>query len=435
MAKDNYTQNLFFVDVGGATDELSGRPFDGLVPGEFVDMWGSEVRITKRDLKQFVKNTQDAIDATTTESGEVVGLPIDPHDHNRGDAAGWIVGVDLVNDVIRFTPRWTEIGIDLISKGVKRFFSATLNLKNKIILGGTLTNWPATRDDVGKILLRPIELSASSNWVANNDKSTWVATDGVTSGSTNVFIPAIVTVDDQADENEEEELNLNEGDEKMTLEFESMDELKEVIRGEIGDSISDAVGDAVTAAFANLEMPQPDQDDGETDDDAGNANDADLLAQFDLQDMPEQVIDALDQQMLKQYEIIKKRASDRAAQMIANIKHEDDVKDFVQASTAGTESIPRGLPVDPEKLNAFALSLNSDQYKFFSELVETTLDRGFEEFVELGHGKGTKGTRELPDIYKEMLDSKEIELQDLRDPMVAPDLGDLSDYNLSAYQS
>ena len=88
-----------------------------------------------------------------------MGFPIDASDHNKGDAAGWIIGVELVGDVIRFVPKWTEIGLELIGKGIRRMFSATINLKDKVILGGTLTNWPATRDSKGKMLLRPIELS------------------------------------------------------------------------------------------------------------------------------------------------------------------------------------------------------------------------------------------------------------------------------------
>jgi len=134
------------------------KPFDGLKAGfEFTDMRGRAVKFEIADLPEYLANTRAAIDATRGESGEIVGVPIDSKNHDKGDAAGWIVGVELAGDVMRFTPRWTDIGIDLISSGRQRFFSPTVDLQHKTVIGGSLTNWPATRAK-GKTLLRPIEL-------------------------------------------------------------------------------------------------------------------------------------------------------------------------------------------------------------------------------------------------------------------------------------
>ena len=139
-----------------------GSPFDALVSGSFTDMLGRVVEFKAADLQTFVANTMAAIEATRSESGEVIGLPIDARDHDKGDGAGWIVGVELANGIVRVVPKWTDIGRDLISRGVRRFFSATVDIANKVILGGTLTNWPATRDKTGRIQLRPIELEISN---------------------------------------------------------------------------------------------------------------------------------------------------------------------------------------------------------------------------------------------------------------------------------
>lgn len=135
-----------------------GKPFDGMRAGSFVDMRGTPVTFAEKDLAVFVSNTNAAIAATRTPGGEVVGLPIDAQNHNKGDAAGWIVNAELSGDVIRLTPKWTDLGLDLISSSRQRFFSPTVDLENKTIIGGSLTNWPATRAK-GKTLLRPIELA------------------------------------------------------------------------------------------------------------------------------------------------------------------------------------------------------------------------------------------------------------------------------------
>lgn len=154
--------DFLFVEL--STDALTpGRQFDGLAVGEFTDMHGRDVGFKTDEFSDYLANTLDAIAATKTESGEVVGLPIDAHDHDKGDGAGWIVGAELAAPgLIRLIPKWTELGRDLIGKGIRRFFSATVDLRNKVILGGTLTNWPATRNKKGQIMLRPIELAAAS---------------------------------------------------------------------------------------------------------------------------------------------------------------------------------------------------------------------------------------------------------------------------------
>jgi hypothetical protein len=139
-------------------------------------MLGREVDIKASDKDDFLANTLSAIEATTAESGEVVGLPIDAGNHDKGDAAGWIVGAELVGDIIRFIPKWTVIGRELIAEGIRRFFSPTVNLRDKVILGGALVNWPASTDKMGRVLLRPIELSNNIHSIevdtmSDNDKT------------------------------------------------------------------------------------------------------------------------------------------------------------------------------------------------------------------------------------------------------------------------
>src|SRR3972149_2830873 len=141
-----------------------GRPFDGLTIVETHDMNGRPVKVEQAGLIAYLTNTLAAIAATKSATGEIVGLPIDAGatgDHDKGDAGGWIVGAELVDNVLQLIPKWTELGVELITKSIRRFFSATVDVENKVILGGTLTNWPAVRDAQGKMLLKPIELSKS----------------------------------------------------------------------------------------------------------------------------------------------------------------------------------------------------------------------------------------------------------------------------------
>jgi hypothetical protein len=144
----------------------SHKAIDGLAANHdapFISMHGEEVYIVTDDLAAYIKNTLAVIESTKTESGEIVGLPIDTESHNHKGGAGWIIGLELdkARNVIRFLVNWTEKGIELIKGNLSRFFSPSVDTENKIILGGSLTNWPATRNAKGQILLRPVELSQS----------------------------------------------------------------------------------------------------------------------------------------------------------------------------------------------------------------------------------------------------------------------------------
>ncbi len=142
---------------------IDGKWFEGFAIGEFTDMFGREIEITEEDLDFYLKNTRKAIKATRElESEEIGGLPIDARDHERGEAAGWIVSVKMSDegDKLLFKPKWTVIGQDLLKTKLMRHFSATFSLEDMVIMGGTLTNWPATREDSVSILA-PIELTES----------------------------------------------------------------------------------------------------------------------------------------------------------------------------------------------------------------------------------------------------------------------------------
>jgi hypothetical protein len=151
-------QDIMFVEL--STVGVDGKAFDALAPWEGMDMYGTKVKLDGSNFAAIVANTMAAIESSKTASGELVGLPIDKTNHDHEGGAGWIVGAKLDGNKIQFVPKWTDAGAELIRSGERRFFSASIDMKNQVILGGTLCNWPAQRDQKGRYNLRPIELSS-----------------------------------------------------------------------------------------------------------------------------------------------------------------------------------------------------------------------------------------------------------------------------------
>src|SRR3972149_1045905 len=109
-------QQLFFLLASMSGQTAEGKPFDGMAAGTFYDMWGREASIDRADFSTFLANTRALIESTRGESGQVVGLPIDCYSHDLNGGAGWITAVELSEDgsKIRFTPRWTDDGMELL---------------------------------------------------------------------------------------------------------------------------------------------------------------------------------------------------------------------------------------------------------------------------------------------------------------------------------
>lgn len=156
-------KSFLFIDLAQQIDEEGGdpKPFDGMAAGTFTDMWGREIEFKREEMATYALNTAYALESTKDSAGNIVGFPIDAMNHDNGAAAGWIVGVavDETGGKLRFTPRWNAKGRELIGSDTMRFFSPTVDMKSKTVIGGSLTNWPATRTEANQILLKPVELS------------------------------------------------------------------------------------------------------------------------------------------------------------------------------------------------------------------------------------------------------------------------------------
>lgn len=413
-AKNEMTSNFQFIDLA-SIGLFEGKPFDAIAPGKFVDMYGRSLEIKADELQQYVDNTRKHIEATKSESGELVGLPIDASNHDKGDGAGWIVDVTLENNRVRVFPKWTEIGLDLISKGIRRFFSATVDTTRKVIMGGTLTNWPASRDHKsGLILLRPVELAEqpdqddiycfeqSPGWMA--ELKSWI---------TGLLKP-----------DASEPINLSTEDNLMTLEL-TQEQLDERIATVVNDAVSNAVSSALEKALGANPI-QPQNGNGEPD-----AQASELVALLGLEHLEEDAVKRVELALSQQMEAIQKSAETRYMQQLAQVTRKRDIAEFAQRVTGGTPENPRGLPVQADELAKRLLALPKDEQKFWQELCGSVVEKGLIEFAELGHSKDVTGTKQLPAEIVKALQAGELKVSDLGDPILA--LGDISEYDLAAF--
>lgn len=441
------------------TDALTeGKPFDGFAPGDFVDMRGSRILVEEGELEEYTENTLAAIEATRSESGEVVGLPIDIIDHDRQDAAGWIVDAQLEDGIIRFTANWTSRGKELIEEGIRRFFSATFSTEPKVIMGGSLTNWPASRDEERRVLLRPIELT----------------TTGTTGGVTRFWGYQLQEAESQEDklmriraafdeafpqfdnrpfrfveETFDDFIIVSEAADHFRVGYTESDENEFVFEDaeqwvRVKSTWVEAARDAARKIF--LDGPigrataalgrKPKKLEGKK---MGNK-------ELKLEDLtPEQESELalglfaklagedykgvdLGQQF---HQLVETRATDLVEKQTAIAARKKDIVDFSQGITGGTDESPTGIPVKPEEVEAFLAMLSDDALEVAKGIFSRIQTEGLVSFSENGHGRHVDGQKELPEEYADKLDNGDFKVEDLKDPVLG--LGDLSAYNLSKW--
>lgn len=369
---------------------VEGRSFDGMIADTFYDMLGRKVTIEKSDLAKYVENTSKAIEATREEStGEVVGLPIDANNHENGDGAGWIVGVELgsnnFGEVVRITPRWTEIGLELLKKGIRRFFSPTVDIAQKIILGGSLTNWPASRNTAGVIMLRPIELG-----------------DG--------RIMYAISEDNQERKNDMTDQTV----------LEPVSQTSQGVQFTSGNTS----GAVITTLPLLEQQPQAQQ----------QLPPIDLAALLQMGKTADEIADEFRNAMLAQYQAMQARAAQEAAELVANIRKEATISDLATKIIGGTSDRPVGLPLKINELKAFLLSLDASQLQYAVSMLSSIWQSGLVEYGEIGQAKGGKTLLQLPAELVEKLNSGEIVLADLSNPVITDWVGSLDQYDLSAWK-
>ena len=450
----------FFLVTELQTDTLTeGKTFDGFVAGNFIDMRGRRILVEEDELEDYVANTQAAIEATESESGEIVGLPIDVFDHDKEDAAGWIVGVSLSDGVVRLDPKWTAVGKDLIEEGIRRFFSATFNTDQQVILGGTLTNWPATRDDGGRILLRPIELSRSmfsvEHELASDTESTEDRLNRIQADFREQFPNfdnrPYVWIEDTFDE--EGFVIVDEGARHFRVGFSETDdgdfdfadrtEWVEVKQTWI-DAARKAARDIImrgplgraAAALSRRESGKKKRNSHgggkmkvKLDDLSPDQKSELALGLF--ADLAGEDYSELD--LGERFNsLVESRAATLVEKQTVKAARESDIAEFSKDVTGGTDESPLGIPVTQEEVERFLAMLSDEALTEAKRIFGKIQTEGLVTFTENGHGRKVKGAKELPEEYAEKLESGEMTVDDLKEPVLG--LGGLSAYDLSKYK-
>ena len=472
----DYANQIIFIQL--ADDVLKkGKPFEGLTHGKFVDMDGRRVTIRKKDLETMVANTRELIATTETESGEIVGLPVDAFGHDQGDGAGWVKGVELSedSDKILFQVEWTEIGYELISKKIRRWFSATLSLAKRTIFGGTLTNWPAVRDKNGKYLLTPIELSQNLHQLSLNGATTlqtirrierafysefgydeyWITDVDLDDNAVIIsfegdyYAVGFELADDDmvvfADEEDWKRAQRN-----WKILSKTLNKVKTFMRpkptpekrisedlimnDETRSEIKDMISAAVSEALADLSAQSPPPAVPPSIEDNPEVVRNSLQEILDLDGMTAELGAEIGNVLQEQVASVQRLAQAEFAQRLAVTKRRAVVTELCSNITQGTSEIPRGIPLDAEELKKHLLELDPASLEFFSAALDTIWRNGMVEFAELGHQNEVKGNKALPDEVLAKLRSGEIELGDLTNPIIAPMVGDLSQYDLSEFK-
>lgn len=136
---------LAFPDQSYAADSPA-RPMEVLRVGTFTSMNGKIVTVTEDDLDAFVTNFN------IRAAGQ--DIPIDVQ-HERREAAGWLVSLYRQADKLIAIPNWNDLGKELVGSQAFRYVSAALDLARKLLISVSLTNFPAVKE------LQPISLSGS----------------------------------------------------------------------------------------------------------------------------------------------------------------------------------------------------------------------------------------------------------------------------------
>jgi hypothetical protein len=358
-------------------------------------MLGREIEFKAGDLADYVANTQAAIDATIGESGEVAGLPIDAQNHDKGNAAGWIIAVELVGNIIRVVPQWTDLGRDLIQRGLQKFFSATVDVASKTIIGGSLTNWPAMKQG-GRNQLRPVELSENLREIVQGDDSQEV----------------VNMAEKKAPETKEPEAKQPEAVVDLAA-------MREQIRTELLAEFQ--ANEDEDAAKARLE----------------NAVKLEAFADVaDLTQAREQLVSQMQEALKAEFARVQADSGKMLSQMMAQMKRDQHIAEFSQRIVSGTEQRPYGLPVGQEEVETFLLSLNDEQRAGAESILTRTHEQGLIQFSELGHGKRMQTSMTLPPDHEPALASWIADGHSISEYFAhyADELGEMSQYNLDEFK-
>lgn len=389
--QSNVIQDFLYAEMSGVSEPADAKPFDGLVVGSFTASGGQRVTFKKQDLAAYLANTVEAIESSVTETGELVGLPIDKTNHDHQGGAGWIVGAELAasGDRIKLLPKWTDAGADLISKRERRFFSPTVDTRELTILGGSLCNWPAQRDGKGRMALHPIELSEAA----------------LTLGS----------------------------------EFEPPDQqssLEELMTG-ISETVSNFIKSLKPGATYKMKV-EPETSELSFTLEEGKIKKEEVMPKSES---PKDALLALvgdnPELAAKLVELQNQAIAAGVSDLVAKERQKAHVAEFAARVVGGTAETPVGLPITKEELVAvFDLVQGDDGQKKLEEMIEKVWKGKAVAFQELGHSQKAKGAQQFPAALAPVLTDWIASGRQISEffAINKTELGDMEAYDLSAFE-
>lgn len=411
------------------------KKFEGLASGTFIPgNIGKPIVFSADKFPAIVENTKAAIESSRTESGELVGLPIDMKNHDHEGGAGWIVDAELSEDgnKILLTPNWTHDGAELIAENKSRFFSPSVDLAECVIAGGTLCNWPASRDKKQRFALKPIELTDSV--FSLQDESLDERINNIRSAFNAIYQPEVGSwfwvrevydtylIADGADGMYRVDFTENADG---TITFKPMGEWVKVKISYVEAAIK-AFKTAIESVFNGL-ANQPDQ---------SKPN-----QEKELNDMAEPKVTLADlaatpEGSAELNALVEAQTKQRVTELLAQEQRKANIAELVAKITGGSPETPKGLPVDKDELTAVLLSLpveTSDKLTAMLKKIQTT---GLVDFSEKGHdGHGEQKSELLPE-FKASLKSWVTAGKPIAEFFaINPEVGEMSAYNLSEFET
>lgn len=396
------------------------KPFPGFAAGEFETFWRT-IKVEPEELPTYMSNTKRLIEGRQR-NGEP-GLPIDAERHDGGKAAGWITDISPGNvknsmgetvPVLMMTPKWTSLGVELITDKIMTNFSPTFYSHTKQILGGSLTNWPGSVDANEVPLFPAVQLSRPRRLWGMRQNTEQIVNQIVDKLSS-VF--GLQRQDDGVEDSGGESMPDNMG---ITLDALSPEDRAELEKQARLDALKELGLD---------EDITPDKIKEQVNLDA-------LKGITDPAILQQKVKELVDMTIEQQFEDLDRLATQRMQEMFAQRRRTLEVQQFCRDVTGGTTDVPYGLKVKREDLESLLLGMEDSTRKKFQEILSRIWESGRIDFGEYGHGRERQGDKVLEPLvasqlkeYLEQGGSVEMFFETAGD-----DLGEMAQYNLSEYK-
>lgn len=124
-------------------------------------------------------------------------------------------------------------------------------------------------------------------------------------------------------------------------------------------------------------------------------------------------------------QLVESRVNARWQEKIELMQRESAAAELARDVTA------KGIPFQADVLTVELMKLAPAQSDFWGGVLKTIAANGLNDFAELGHGKRVNGSNRLPVEYEAAIREGRMTLEDLAHPIIAGELGDLNQYDLS----